>query len=89
MFNFLENDILFVIIYHFIKNMKQKYATKYIKKNVTDACKYWKNIEFGKHTINWKVLQIKYGERKVDKFYGKFKINLQKKNIDNLLYDLN
>lgn len=37
MFNFLENDILFVIIYHFIKNMKQKYATKYIKKNVTDA----------------------------------------------------
>lgn len=64
MFNFLENDILFVIIYHFIKNMKQKYATKYIKKNITDACKYWKNIEFGKRTINWKVLQIKYGERK-------------------------
>lgn len=28
-------------------------------------------------------------EKKVDKFYGKFKINLQKKNIDNLLYDLN
>lgn len=77
---------MYVYIYIY---MKQKYATKYIKKNVTDACKYWKNIEFGKHTINWKVLQIKYGERKVDKFYGKFKINLQKKNIDNLLYDLN
>lgn len=29
-------------------------------------------------------------EKKVDKFYDKFKINLQeKKNIDNLLYDLN
>lgn len=29
-------------------------------------------------------------EKKVDKFYGKFKINFQeKKNIDNLLYDLN
>lgn len=29
-------------------------------------------------------------EKKVDKFYSKFKINLQeKKNIDNSLYDLN
>lgn len=46
------------------------------------------NIEFGKRTINWKVLQIKYGERKVDKFYGKFKINLQEKKTSIICYTI-